>query len=281
MKKIIAITGSTGGLCSLISKKLAQKGYDLIFVDRNEEKSAKNAQAVKSIAPDTDIMTIKCDLNSVEDVLNAAKTLKTLGVNILMLGAGIYNVPIEKSESGYINVFQVNFLSQYFLADYLAENCPSLEKVVAIGSVAHDFNKFDGSDVDFSTRKKASSIYGNSKRFLMAALYERFSSDRVKLSVAHPGVTLTNMTNHYPKAINGLVKAGIKIFFPSPEKAIRSIVDAVDTDCGYKEWIGPSVFGVWGKPKKSRLKTMSEEEIKAIKRATDEIFSNKDCPFKK
>ena len=38
---------------------------------------------------------------------------------------------------------------------------------ITIGSVAHKYSKIDESDVDFSTRKRASKIYGNSKRFLM------------------------------------------------------------------------------------------------------------------
>ena len=45
---IIAITGSTGDLCSLVAKELAKQGHDLIFVDRNEEKSKKNAAQIKA-----------------------------------------------------------------------------------------------------------------------------------------------------------------------------------------------------------------------------------------
>ena len=268
---IIAITGSTGDLCSLVAKELAKQGHDLIFVDRNEEKSKKNAAQIKAAYPNAQIKTVRCDLLDPAAVDNAVKELGSLGAETLILGAGIYNVPLMTCENGFNNVFNVNFISQYRLADALAENSKSLKKIVAIGSIAHTYGKFDLSDVDYSSRKKPSKIYGNSKRVLMAALYERFYSGKIKLSVAHPGVTLTNMTNHYPKAINGFVKIGIKLFFPSPQKAIRSIVDAVYTDCGYLEWIGPSVFGVWGKPKKSALKTIKQEESRAIYQAIKDL----------
>ena len=271
---IIAITGSTGGLCSLIAKELALKGNDLILVDRNIQKSEANAAAIKKICPKAKVETVTCDLSDFNGVKAAAERLKNSGVEILLLGAGIYNVPLYKTDVGYNNVFTVNFLSQYYMADELAKDCKSLKKVVAIGSVAHNYGKFDIKDVDYSSRKKPSKIYGNSKRILMAALYERFFDGNVKLSVAHPGVTLTNMTNHYPKAINRLVKIGVKTLFPSPKKAIRAIVNAVYEDCGYLEWIGPSVFGVWGKPKKTALKTMTENESKKIYAAVKNIFEN-------
>ena len=98
----------------------------------------------------------------------------------------------------------------------------------------------------------------------MFALYELFENSKVKLSIVHPGVTLTNMTNHYPKAINWLVKIGIKLLFPSPKKATRSVIYGIEHSTGYHEWIGPKIFNVWGNPKLSKLKTCTLDESKKI-----------------
>ena len=86
---------------------------------------------------------------------------------------------------------------------------------MAVSSIAYNYSKIDENDIDFSTRKRASKAYGNSKRFLTFALHELCKNEKVNLAVVQPGVTLTNMTNHYPKAINWLVKIGIKLLFPS------------------------------------------------------------------
>ena len=264
-KKIIAITGSTGGLGCLLAENLAKK-YDLILVDRNFKKSSELAERVKETCPDASVALVTCDMADFESVRAAAKTLAEMKADVLLLNAGIYNVPIEKLSSGYNNVFQVNFLSQYYLATYLAEHSKSLERVVAVSSIAHRYGKTDERDIDFSSRKRASKIYGNSKRFLTFALYEFFKGfdGKAKLSIAHPGVTLTNMTNHYPKFINPIVKLGIKLLFPSPKKAIGSILRAVEEDVGYMEWIGPGVFDVWGAPKKSALSSCSAKESERI-----------------
>ena len=275
MKRKIAITGSTGDLCSIVAEELAKKGYSLVFVDRNRQKSEKNAERIRSVCPGAEIEFVSCDLGDDASVAAAADILIGSGIDTLILGAGVYNVPITKGEDGFNNIFRINFLSQYRLAVRLAERCPTLRRIVAIGSVAHNYGRFDAGDPDYSRRTKPSSIYGNSKRVIMAALYKKFKDDKkIKLSIAHPGVTLTNMTNHYPKSINWLVKIGIKLLFPSPKKAARSLVLAADEECGYMEWIGPRLFGVWGSPSKKRLKTIGENEAETIYEYAESICDN-------
>ena len=132
MKRKIAITGSTGGLGSILSEDLARLGHELIFVDRNPKKSQKNADRIRANVPDAKIAFVQCDLASDESVRAAAKELSVLRPDTLILGSGIYNVPIFKCESGFNNVFQVNFLSQYRLAKFLTEECAELKKIGAI-----------------------------------------------------------------------------------------------------------------------------------------------------
>ena len=272
--KTVAITGSTGGLGQRICARLIEKGCDLILVDRNLKKSTALADALKKIEPKAQIRLVTCDLTDVESVKAAAKSLCEMGAEALILNSGIYNVPLEKCCQGYNNVFTVNFISQYYLARYLSENSQSLKKVIAMSSIAHRYGTFDQTDVDFSTRKKASLIYGNSKRVLTFALYEFFARRKaVKLCVAHPGVTLTNMTNHYPKLINPIVKLGIKLIFPKPEKAIESVIMALDSECGYGEWIGPKVFDVWGAPVLSKIK-VNKEEAEKIAALADSVYAS-------
>lgn len=264
-KKTVAITGSCGGLGKRICLALASRGYDLIFIDRNREKSERFADQLKAKFATLTVTFVTCDLTDTSSVKAAIERLLTLKFDTLLLNSGVYNVPIVTCDTGYNNVFQVNFVSQYAMVRQLIERGSGLKKVVAISSVAHRYGVLDENDIDYSTRKKPSKIYGNSKRFLTFSLYEYFK-DRtdVSIAVAHPGVTLTNMTNHYPKFINPIVKLGIKLVFPSPDKAIRSIVCGVEERCDYMEWIGPRVFDVWGLPKKIKLKSCSVEESEKI-----------------
>ena len=267
MKRKIAIVGATGGLGKEICFKFAEKDADLIFLGRSQNKMKFLADEINSKFPNCKIDFVELDLTEIDSVKKACDTLEEISFDTIVLNAGVYNVPRFVTNTGFENIFQVNFVSQYYIA------CRMLEKfrkqkdchIVAVGSVAYNYSKCDFEDIDFKSRKKASKVYGNSKRFLMFSLYKLFENEKnVKLSIVHPGVTLTQMTNHYPKFINWLVKIGIKILFPSPKNACRSIVQGAWDSCDSFEWVGPHVFNVWGKPKKKKIKRCEEEANKVF-----------------
>ena len=147
-----------------------------------------------------------------------------------------------------------------------------VEKTVVVGSIAHNYSKIDINDIDFSTRKPASKVYGNAKRFLMFSLFELFKNNSKGISITHPGITFTNITNHYPKLIFALIKHPMKVIFMKPKKAALSILKGVFESCGYHEWIGPKLFDVWGLPNKKRLKTCSTTESEEIGKIAEEIY---------
>ena len=91
----------------------------------------------------------------------------------------------------------------------------------------------------------------------MFSLFELFKNSKVNLAIVHPGITLTKMTSHYPKGINWLVKIMIKMIFPTPKKSALSVLYGINHKTNYCEWIGPSMFNVWGFPKLKKLKTCS------------------------
>jgi hypothetical protein len=134
--------------------------------------------------------------------------------------------------------------------------------VIAVGSIAHKYSKIREDDIEFESVKKSSLVYGNSKRFFMFSLFKLFENEtETTLSVCHPGVTLTNMTNHYHKSINWLVKIGIKLLFPSPQKATLHLLNSMFVDANYLEFIGPTIFGVWGQTKNKKLTKMRVKRL--------------------
>lgn len=274
--KKVVITGATGGLGREICYLLAELQADLILACRNLKLAGELSKDIIERYPYTKISIIELDLSSLDSVNHCIEEIKKLdGIDILINNAGIYNVPLKTLDLGYNNIFEVNFINTYYLTKQLL---PELEKkpnsyCITLGSIAHNYSKIDTSDIDFSTRKKPSKIYGNSKRYLMFSLYELFKDSKVNLAIAHPGVTLTNMTNHYPKAINWLVKIGIRLFFPSPKKAVLSVLYGTNHKTNYHEWIGPRIFNIWGTPKISKLKTCIIQESEKIYQIAEEIYN--------
>ena len=274
--KVVAITGATGGLGCVLCRYFAKLNAKIIMLNRSLEKSLALKNNLLAEFPSAEVEIIKLDLGVFQDVLDVCSLLSNKQIDFLFINAGIYNVPLTTGATGYNNIFQVNFVSPYYLVKNLL---PTLRKynakVIAVGSIAHKYSQLNINDVDFSRAKKASKIYGNSKRFLMFSLYELFQNEQsASLSVAHPGVTLTNMTNHYPKAINWLVKIGVKLLFPSPQKATLSLVAAMYDNCNYFEWIGPSRCNIWGKPKKTKLKIRNATESEQIFGIAEKIYDD-------
>lgn len=270
--KTIAITGATGGLGKELVFYMARLGASLILLDRNPTKSRELGEFLQQNFKDLEIDYITTDLENFESVKSSANELKKRKIDVFIHNAGAYSIPRRKCDTGYDNVFQINFISPYYI---IREILPYLkERVIIVGSIAHNYSKIRENDIDFSLCEKASKVYGNAKRFLMFSLFEFFKNEeKIKLSVTHPGITFTNITAHYPKLIFMIIKHPMKIIFHSPKKAMLNISEGLFCDCGYNEWIGPRFFNVWGKPKLKKLSTCKQEESQIIASTAEEIYN--------
>ena len=272
--KTVAISGSTGGLGKHICRYLASLGASIILLDRNRARSEANKSALEEEFPGVAVSLLTLDLVDIFSVREATEKLKEISPDVFIHNAGAYSIPRCTSNSGYDNVFTINFASPYYM---IRELMPALrekgEKVVVVGSIAHNYSKINEGDVDFAGVKKASKVYGNAKRFLMFSLYELFEREEgVTLSVTHPGITFTNITSHYPKLIYALIKHPMKVIFMKAEKAALSIVKGIFEPTEYHTWHGPRLFNVWGLPRKQKLRTCCTCESRKIDAISERIY---------
>lgn len=270
--RTVAISGATGGLGRELCLYFCRLSASLILIDRNAERSAALRAQLLSENPDAQIKSYILDLEDVSAVRKAATELLCEDIDYLVLNAGAYKIPRRKCENGFDNVFNINFVSPYILARALLPKISARGgRVVAVGSIAHNYSRIDVADVDFSTRRASSKAYGNAKRYLMYSLWglEEYSSS---VAIAHPGIAVTNITAHFPKPLYALIKYPMKLIFMKPRKACLSILLALFEDTEQNEWIGPRVFDVWGLPKKKKLKTCSKEEAEQISKIAKEIY---------
>ena len=260
--KTVAISGSTGGLGRELCGYLCDLGADLVLIDRNPSLSASHKETLERRRDGIRVVCVEAQLDDPESVKRAAEELCRLPIDIFISNAGAYSIPRKICKNGYDNVFQINFVSPYTIIDAIL---PTLRqrggRVVIVGSVAHRYSHSDPTDIDFSTRKSSAKVYGNSKRYLMFTLTEKFRNEsNVGFAVTHPGISFTNITAHYPKMIFAIIKHPMKVIFPKPRKACLSILRGVFEDAKNYTWIGPRLFDVWGSPKKKRLKISEREK---------------------
>lgn len=274
----VVVFGSTGGIGRELCRHLAALGADLILADRNEERSRLGGESICREFPDVRMEYVTCDLEDIDSVKAACARLEEFSPYAVIHNAGAYSIPRHKCSTGLDNVFQINFASPYYITKRLL---PVLRRnggrIVAVGSIAHNYSKSDATDVDFSTRKKASLVYGNAKRHLMCSLWELFREEKdVSLSVTHPGITFTNITAHYPKLIFAVIKHPMKVIFMKPKTAALCVLRGLFEKTEHRFWIGPAIFDVWGLPKKTKLATVSDEESRRIFDVAEEIFGRMD-----
>lgn len=269
--KRVVISGSTGGLGRELCNYLASLGASLVLLDRNTERSLALAAELKAKYPNLEAEHIRADLSDISSVRAAADRLISMDVDYLILNAGAYSIPRCVTDLGYDNVYQINFISPYYLARRLLPKISARGgRIVAVGSIAHNYSAIDERDVDFATRDRASLVYGNAKRYLTYAL---FALNSPSVAVAHPGISFTGITNHYPPLIFALIKHPMKLIFMHPRRACLSVLYAMFSDCGVGEWVGPWLFDVWGLPTRKRLRTASPEEAAKIAVIAEQIYN--------
>ena len=273
--KTVAISGSTGGLGKHLCRYLAYLGADLVLLDRSRERALANKEKLQNEFPGVSVRLVSLDLVDIYSVEAATETLKEIAPDIFIHNAGAYSIPRNITSIGYDNVYTINFISPYYM---IRELMPSLRsrggKAVVVGSIAHNYSKVDATDVDFRGRKKASLVYGNAKRYLTYSLLEYYKEDASSIALTHPGITFTNITSHYPPLLFFIIKYPMKIIFMKPRIACLSILKGLFSTTSCKEWIGPSLFNVWGMPRIKPLLTADEAERAFILKTAEKIYSD-------
>lgn len=271
--KRVAVCGATGGIGEALCRHLARLGAQLWLCCRSEAKAQALIAALRADYPDLAAAFVPLDLEDAASVCAAAEILTQTPPHVLIHNAGAYAIPRHTTAQGVDNVFQINCLSPYVLTERLLPAMAAVGgHVVCVGSIAHNYSKIDPADPDFATRTAASKVYGNAKRHLMLALYQRFGAVKdVTLSVVHPGITFTNITAHYPKWLFCIIKHPMKVIFMPPRRAALSVLCGVFEPTAYGEWIGPWLFDVWGLPRKRTLRSFTREEAKSAFNAVERL----------
>lgn len=272
--KTAAVTGATGGLGREICRGILFLKGNLLLLNRSEEKTRALTAELLQEYPEASISFLTLDLSDMDSVKSVCEKLQEAPPDILLHNAGIYDVPRYLCPTGLQNIFQVNFASPYYMTKALLPGLREKHSHVAVvGSIAHTYAKSDPGDPDFHKRKGCALPYGNSKRYLMFAFSELMKHEKdVSFSMGHPGITLTNISDHYPPGIFPLIRPFLKLFFLKPETASRGILYALCHPMAPLTWAGPRFFGIWGNPAVKSLDTCPEQEQKQIFSAAEELY---------
>lgn len=251
--KRVAVTGATGSIGRELCRFLGGLGAELILACRNPVRAEEFRKSLVEEGIHADVLVLDISSRSSIDGFCQSVAERYGRLDVLFHNAGIYHLPRTENADG----LEIHFATNFWGPCYLTRRILPLMrdgKVVLMSSIAFRFYKLDLEDLQSRGCKSSTKVYGRAKRLLMlgaAQLQEEAAAYGVKVALAHPGISPTEMLSSkkgFSRAFQALIVPLMKLIFLSPKKASLAGVLAVCGDAPEGSWAGPRNFGIWGKP---------------------------------
>lgn len=234
--KTFAITGSSRGLGFVLAKRIAQRGGNLILLNRKSAHSDKARDAIQKLATDSQRTTggkapfatqIDCDLCDFASVRKVAAEVrqeverKSASLDCLVLNAGLMAQSDIRTKDGYDIQMQANHLSHFLLTSLLMDLLHAAAakhgeaRVVSHSSGARhspdEAIREESLEKQWAEGSKAAGDantmskwvrYQQSKRanlaftYALADVLAQKAGNKVKALCAHPGATNSGLQSH-------------------------------------------------------------------------------------
>ena len=146
--KTVLITGADGGIGSEISKHFASLNCNLIFANRDEQKTKSLIDTILKQYPNTHIKSVNLDLCNKQSVETFLKTIRLSHIDYFIHNAGVYNIKRKVTDLGFDNIYQTNCLMPYYITKkvlpYFKQNNT---KIIYMGSIAYKYSKINFEDI--------------------------------------------------------------------------------------------------------------------------------------
>ena len=202
--KTAVITGASSGIGFAAAAELAQKGYNIIGVGRDEAHCADAAEQIKKRAPESNVIFLIGDLMQQRDVLRIACEINQIltrenegKLEVLINNAGCVRSWFTTTEEGYEQQFALNHLAGFLLTHQLLAPLRRAEgRVIMTGSESHKNTLMRWNDVMLTRGYNPLIAYKQSKlaNILFAkGLNGRYLGDGIRAYVVDPGLVCTEI----------------------------------------------------------------------------------------
>lgn len=251
--KRILLTGATGTLGAAAARQFLAQGAELILPVRNPQKAEQLRSVLLKLHPRAALSFPLLDLADTASVRALTRQLIAEGrpLDGLVHNAGIFTRAGRTAPGGREIHMQVNCNSPLMLTGSLLPLLTMAEEpfVLTVTSLSAFWKNEDVSPTDGTW------LYAASKRSLLLQLLSIAEEmPKVDLLFAHPGVCATGLflsdprQSAYSPAFLRLALPLMKLVFPSPEKACRSILHAAQHAQNGQLAEPGGLLHIWGKP---------------------------------
>lgn len=240
-RKIAVITGSTGGIGSAIADQLAGAGWNLVLVNRNEEKAKQQKATLAAAHPDAVVDLVQADLMDIVQIKAAAQTIIALQprIDALYNNSGVLTSERVTSAQGHESNYAVNTLAAYVMTQSLRpalRRDDAAEGTMIVNTTSSAHNAAKSLDTETLSDPKVigglTGAYATTKLALTTmgtAMAEGLRADGIMLRSVCPGAVVTPMTKT-SDAMPGILKLFVPLFFNAPDKQAAKMIHAAQTD---------------------------------------------------
>jgi retinol dehydrogenase-13 len=231
-QKLVIITGATSGIGYYTARKYAAHGANLLFINRNLQKSEALCQEIESE------FGVKCDykiadLSNLQDIHKVANELLKLNtpIDVLIHNAGIYLTKRDLTADGLEKVFVVQYLSSFIINYILMDKLKSQGKarIILVNSEGHRFAAWGLRTDDLNWDKRRYSglkSYGSAKiaqLLSMIVFNEHFKNTGISINAMHPGAVKTDTGQENGPVYRWFKKNFIDKTLKSPEISAEAL----------------------------------------------------------
>ena len=218
---------------------MAQRGAHVIMACRSGIPNAGEEAIKDSGSKNIEMMSV--DLSDIESIGKFIEHLKikNITIDICVFNAAVVPSGSYKTKSGFDQMFLVNYLSTFKLANALItnaivkKNVGDAPRIIFVSSESHRTNQeinFDNfGKYEEYTMGKVLALYGYYKLMLTTyaiELSKRMNSSDVQISVYAlcPGPVNSNIAKAAPKIFMPILKFIFKLFFKDPKDAAEPVM---------------------------------------------------------
>lgn len=269
--RVIVVTGASSGLGKEISKVLLQKNATLVMAVRNLDKGKQVAAQLKANFAGAKLEVMKLDLSDLASIRAFADafTAKYTQLDVLINNAGVMTCPFSKTKDGFEVQMGTNHFGTFALTGLLMNLLVKTNgsRIVLTSSIVHQTADIDFADINWATRKyNTGGAYGASKLANLYFAYElarklKPLANAPKVSIAHPGVVLTELQRHDKTSYYFSRMFGQKV----EQGVLPTLRAAFDTTAESSDFYGPNGFmGLKGQPVKIQSSKKSYDTAAAL-----------------
>lgn len=196
--KVALVTGASNGIGLETALQLAQKGFRVVLLCRNQQRGEAAVEYIKAKSGQTDVSLMICDLGNMSDIRNCCEQIKRTyhKLDILINNAGVLNFKRQLTKDGLEEHFGVCHIGHFLLTNLLLECMAEDARIVMVSSVAHKMGKINFDDLAMAKGYSAIRAYSRAKlcNILFAReLARRLRGTGITINCVHPGVVGSNI----------------------------------------------------------------------------------------